>query len=59
MIVLVMEIKAKRFSRKWRSETMEKWQGVRFSKAPIIIGPGKLLLFEFKTEVSHVLQITR
>ena len=29
----------------------------RFSKVPIINGPGKLLLFTFKIEVSMVLQI--
>ena len=29
----------------------------RFSKVPIINGPGKLLLFTFKIEVSIVLQI--
>ena len=31
--------------------------GARFSKVPIINGPGKLLLFTFKFEVSIVLQI--
>ena len=30
---------------------------IRFSKVPIINGPGKLLLFTFKIEVSIVLQI--
>ena len=29
----------------------------RFSKVPIINGPGRLLLFTFKIEVSIVLQI--
>ena len=37
---------------------MEKLASGRFSNVPIIIGPGNLLLFEFKTEVSNVLQIT-
>ena len=31
--------------------------GARFSKVPIINGPGELLLFKFKIEVSIVLQI--
>ena len=31
--------------------------GARFSKIPILNGPGKLLLFTFKVEVSIVLQI--
>jgi len=34
-----------------------KGPGARLSKVPIINGPGKLLLFTFKTEVSIVLQI--
>jgi len=57
MIMLVMEIKAKGFLTNGGPRLWEKRPGARFSKAPILIGPGKLLLFEFKTDVSHVLQI--
>ena len=32
--------------------------GARFSKVPIIIGPGKLSLFTLKIEVSIVLHLT-
>ena len=39
-------------------ETTYKDPGARFSKAPIINGPVKLLLFTGKMEVSIVLQLT-
>ena len=42
---------------------VERWPllraGARFSKVPIINGPGKLSPFTLKTEVSIVLHLTR
>lgn len=58
MIVLVMEIKARGFSRKWRSKTMEKLASGPVLERPDNYRARNLLLFEFKTEVSNVLQIT-
>ena len=37
---------------------MTKWPGARFSKVPIINGPGKLSPFTVKIEVSIVLHLT-
>ena len=36
----------------------QQFPGARFSKAPMINGPAKLLLFTWKMEVSIVLQLT-
>ena len=41
------------------AEIGKKWPGVRFSKVPIINGPGKLSPFTLKIEVSIVLHLTR